>query len=143
MKRWTKTAKNRIHTEPSENASGRSDSVNMSEMAFVSHATKKIHDLAMQCTAYGEARYILTESINNATEKINAFMLNMSLNDSNACSGNTNNEGNDNVGIEMLVRDSPAVRSRGITSVHKHHWEDKSKTGTGKIEIYFLFSFLS
>ncbi|PIN08551.1 hypothetical protein CDL12_18872 [Handroanthus impetiginosus] len=60
LKRWTKTAKNMDHTEPSENASGRSCSVNRLEMAFVSHATKKIHDLAMRYTPYGEARYILT-----------------------------------------------------------------------------------
>ncbi|PIN11530.1 hypothetical protein CDL12_15868 [Handroanthus impetiginosus] len=132
LQTWTKNAKNKVHTEASENGSGRNDSVNMSEMAFVSHATKKIHDLAMRCTPYEEARYISIESINNANDKINAFMLNMSLNDSNICSGNTNNKGNDNVGIEMPVRDPPIVRSRGITSLHKCHWEDKSKTGKGK-----------
>ncbi|PIN15358.1 hypothetical protein CDL12_11999 [Handroanthus impetiginosus] len=120
LKRWIKNAKNRVHTKPSENASGRSDSVNMSKMAFVSHATKKIHGLAMHCTPYGEARYILIVSINNATQKINAFMLN---------DGNTNNEGNDNVGIEMLVRDPPAVRSRGITSVHKRKTSFRTTKG--------------
>ncbi|XP_073016709.1 protein FAR1-RELATED SEQUENCE 5-like [Primulina eburnea] len=122
-KRWMKNAKNRVLVD--DFCQEESGSGHESEMVFVNQLMISTYNLTMRCKSNGDARKKLTEIVEGAREQIDEFFEKLKLDD--------NGIQEENMVDEMVVRNPPQVKSRGITNKNiQRHWDDKSKKRKGK-----------
>ncbi|KAI3474577.1 hypothetical protein Pfo_029579 [Paulownia fortunei] len=128
-KRWMKMVRNRVCNEIGES---RSESGHVSQMVFINQTMRSTYDLAIRCTTHKEARNMLTEILDSASQQMNDLFEDLSLDDQNVCDDLVVDEDNDRID-EVLIRNPRNVKSRGITNAHiVRHWDDKNKKGKGK-----------
>lgn len=131
-KRWMKNGRNinRDDLVMEENGSG---SGRESEMVFVNQIMRSTYGLSMRCKVHENARNKLTEILDDAREQIDDMFENLKLEYPKVCEDGVHEE--NNMLDDMLVRNPPQVKSRGITNKNIRHWDDKSKKRKGKAKV--------
>ncbi|XP_073037593.1 protein FAR1-RELATED SEQUENCE 5-like [Primulina eburnea] len=122
-KRWMKNAKNRVVVD--DFFQQKSGSGQESEMVFVNQLMRSTYTLTMRCKSNGDARKKLVEIVEGAREQIDELFEKLKLDDNGILE--------ENMVDEMVVRNPPQVKSRGITNKNiQRHWDGKSKKRKGK-----------
>ncbi|XP_073057317.1 protein FAR1-RELATED SEQUENCE 5-like [Primulina eburnea] len=122
-RRWMKNAKNRVVVD--DFCQQKSGSGQESEMVFVNQLMRSTYTLTMRCKSNGDARKKLTEIVEGAREQIDELFEKLKLDDNDILE--------ENMVDEMVVRNPPQVKSRGITNKNiQRHWDGKSKKRKGK-----------
>ncbi|XP_073152453.1 protein FAR1-RELATED SEQUENCE 5-like [Henckelia pumila] len=125
--RWMKKSRNRIPENFALYESGnKSRSVRESDIVFVNQIMRSTYALSMRCQGHEISRSKLTEILDGAREQIDDLFQNHNLEDPKVCKEGVHED--INLLDDMLVRNPPQVKSKGITNKNiQRHWDDKSK----------------